>query len=255
MKITKIQFKNFMGYHNLNLPKNEEVFPDGLIIISGRNSYGKSTILEGILFAFFGPSIFLGRKADSFITYGQDKAEIYVFFILDSIKYYIFRKWGRTGSTSVKLFEMEKVSNKYREIKDFEISEFFEISKEQALNTVFVRQGQIEELANIKGAQLRDMLINLFRLDIIDDSLKYIDQEMKSKKLEKSKMEKNRVPIERIEADISRINQQLKDDKQEVQNNKQQKKDLEKELMKYPPKNLISELENQYRNKDIAEEK
>lgn len=244
-----------MGYHNLNLPKNEEIFPEGLIVISGRNSYGKSTILEGILFAFFGPSIFIGRKADSFITYGQDQAELYVFFILDDIKYYIFRKWGRTGSTSIKLFEMEKRSNKYREIKDFNLTEFFEISKEQALNTVFVRQGEIEELANIKGAQLRDMLINLFRLDIIDDSLKYLDQEMKLKKLEKSKIEKTKVPIERIEADINRVKQQVENDTKEVQNNKRKKKDLEKELMRYPPKNLISELENQYRNKDIVEEK
>ena len=27
MKITKLQFKNFMGYNSLNLPKNEEIFP------------------------------------------------------------------------------------------------------------------------------------------------------------------------------------------------------------------------------------
>ena len=67
-----------MGYKNLNLPKGNEELPNGLILISGKNSYGKSTILEGILFAFFGPRIFKGRKAESFITYGaQEKAEIY----------------------------------------------------------------------------------------------------------------------------------------------------------------------------------
>ena len=43
-------------------------------------------------------------------------------------------------------------SGQYREIKDFNIDRFFEILSEQALSTVFVRQGEVEELANKKGA-------------------------------------------------------------------------------------------------------
>ncbi|MDX1798661.1 MAG: AAA family ATPase, partial [Candidatus Lokiarchaeia archaeon] len=106
MHITKISFKNFMGYKNLDIPKKSDEFPEGLILISGKNSYGKSSILEGILFAFFGPRTFKGRNAASFITYGvQDKAEIYVYFTLDKKKYYIYRKWGRTGSITAKFFE------------------------------------------------------------------------------------------------------------------------------------------------------
>ena len=66
MKITKLNFKNFMGYKQLNLPDGEDDFPEGLILVSGKNSYGKSSILEGILFAFFGSKIFTGRNAESF---------------------------------------------------------------------------------------------------------------------------------------------------------------------------------------------
>jgi DNA repair exonuclease SbcCD ATPase subunit len=53
MLITKIIFKNFMGYKQLVLPQKNDELPKGLILISGKNSYGKSSILEGILFAFF----------------------------------------------------------------------------------------------------------------------------------------------------------------------------------------------------------
>ena len=132
MNITKIVFKNFMGYKQLELPKANEDLPEGLILISGQNSYGKSTILEGILFTFFGPKIFSGRNAASFITYGESKSEVTIYFTLDNKKYNMNRKWGRTGGTSIKLFEW--VKNAYREIKNFNIENFFEISTEK--NTI-----------------------------------------------------------------------------------------------------------------------
>ena len=192
-----------MGYKQLELPKDNEELPKGLVLISGQNSYGKSTILEGVLFAFFGPKIFSGRNASSFITYGEAKAEVTIYFSLDNKKYNIYRKWNRTGATTTKLFEW--IKNTYREIKKFNIENFFEISTEQALNTVFVRQGEVEELANKKGADLREMIIDLFRLNIIDDALSYLDSESKNEKYQKEKLEKQRVPDERIEKDINTV--------------------------------------------------
>ena len=203
MHITNLIFKNFMGYKQLALPKKMKEFPKGLILISGKNSYGKSTIIEGILFAFFGPKIFRGRNAASFITYGEDKADLTIYFTVDNKKYNIYRKWSRSGATTPKLFEWVKSS--YREIKTFNIENFFEISTEQALNTVFIRQGEVEELANKKGAELREMIIDLFRLNIIDDALAFLDRDSKNAKLNKENLERKRVPIDRIEKDITDV--------------------------------------------------
>ena len=255
MKITRLTFNNFMGYRNLNLPSDNDDFPEGLILISGKNSYGKSSILQGILMAFFGPKIFSNRKAESFITYGQDKSDLYIYFILDDKRYYIYRKWGRTGSTSSKLFEWDKKKNNYREVKDFDIEKFFEISRDQALNTVFVRQGEVEELANKRGAELREMIIDLFRLNIIEDALKYLDQESKSKSYEKSNLEKTRVPIERIELDINRINEENKNYKALISEKTKISNDYEMKLKSYPSQDLISELENLYKQREITKEK
>ena len=255
MKITKLTFKNFMGYRNLNLPNDNEEFPNGLILISGKNSYGKSSILQGILLSFFGPKIFSNRNAESFISYGQDQSEIYIYFLLDNKKYYIYRKWRRTGSTTSKLFEWDKKKNTYHEIKQLDIEKFLEISRDQALNTVFVRQGEVEELANKKGAELREMIIDLFRLNIIDDALKYLDNEIKSKNYDKAKLEKTRVPIERIEQDIKRINEENKNNKSILSKKKKLFKEYEIKLKSIPSQTLISKLESLYKQREITNEK
>ncbi|MFW9988988.1 MAG: ATP-binding protein [Candidatus Odinarchaeota archaeon] len=246
MLITKLNFKNFMGYKQLILPKENDELPNGLILISGKNSYGKSTILEGILFAFFGPRIFKGRNAESFICYGTQKSKIYVYFTLHKRKYYIYRKWGRTGSVTTKLFEMSENKEIYQEVKSFNAEKFFELSSEQAMSTVFVRQGEVEELANKKGAELREMLIDLFRLNIIDDALSFLDNEAKGKKNEKENLEKLRVPIERINEDITNIkaeNNQLRKKIGEEENAIEKYKEKIKIL---PSDELISRLENIY---------
>jgi exonuclease SbcC len=243
-----------MGYKQLSLPQGHDDLPEGLILISGKNSYGKSTILEGILFAFFGPKLSKGRNAESFITYGQEKAEIYLYFLLDEMKYYIYRKWSRSSSVSIKVFKMDK-SSQYREVKDFNISEFFEITPEQALSTVFVRQGEVEELATKKGADLRDMIINLFRLNIIDDALNVLDNEIKTKRFNKEQLEKNRVPIERIDEDINRAFYDIDQSTSIIETKTKLKNEIEKKLILYPSDDLILQLEKLYKQKENSFDK
>ncbi|MFX1378262.1 MAG: hypothetical protein ACFFA4_04140 [Promethearchaeota archaeon] len=255
MHITKIIFKNFMGYKQLNLPERTDEFPESLILISGKNSYGKSSILEGILFAFFGPKIFRGRNAASFITYGEDKAEVYIHFTLDKIKYYIYRKWGRTSSITTKLFEWNLVNNVYREVKRFNIEEFFEISSEQATSTVFVRQGEVEELANKKGAELRELIIDLFRLNIIDDALSFLDAEFKVKKQEKENLEKTRVPLKRIKEDIENVENENTLLEEEILDKKKKFDNLTKRIENFPSNELISELEKLYNQYNSTKDK
>jgi len=253
MYITKLTFKNFMGYKQLSLPKGIEEFPKGLILVSGKNSYGKSSIFEGIVFAFFGPKIFKGRNAASFITYGESKAELTIFFTLDKKKYNIFRRWGRTGATTTKLFEWDKTT--YREIKNFNIEKFFEISSEQALSTVFVRQGEVEELANKKGADLREMIIDLFRLDLIDDALNFLDVESKKKKFSKENLERNKVPIERIEEDINRITLENENFEKVVIEKKKKEEEYGQKIKNYPSNELITNLEKLYSQKNGVNDK
>jgi exonuclease SbcC len=172
---------------------------------------------------------------------------------LDNKKYNLYRKWGRKGGTTTKLFEWVKTS--YREVKNFHIENFFEISTEQALSTVFVRQGEVEELANKKGAELREMIIDLFRLNIIDDALFHLDRESKNIKHEKEKLEKKRVPLERIEEDIDKITLENNEIEENIIKNQNKKKNHEEKLSALPSSESIKKLERLLDQQKIDEEK
>jgi len=244
-----------MGYKRLNLPQGTEEFPEGLILISGKNSYGKSTILEGLLYAFFGPKIFRGKNASSFITYGESKAEITVYFSIDNKNHYLSRKWSRTGGSTTKLFEFNKKKNVYQEIRSFDLDKFFELSPEQAMSTVFVRQGEVEELANKKGAELRELIIDLFRLDIIEDALSSLDIESKTKKHRKETLERSKVPIERINEDINRVQNDIVGFVKEITEKEKLLQEYTQKINSYPSNELISKLEDLYTQKMIIENK
>jgi len=257
VKITKIQFINFMGYNSLKLPQNQdEELPEGLILINGRNSHGKSTILEGIIYVFFGATAFKMKKAESFITYGESTAEIYVYFTLDKINYYIYRKWSRSKSSiAKKMFRLNKSTGNYEEIKSFKIEDFFEITQEQALSTVFVKQGEIEELASKKGATVRDMILKLFRLDIIEKTLKFLDKEKSEKEASKDKLQEDLVPISRIEKEIDDLKTEIVNNENRTKEKSEEKRVKEERLAQLPSQELLSTLRGLYVNNTTNKEK
>ena len=57
---------NLERLHLLNFKKHEELLVDlsegGLTVIRGPNWAGKSTVLQGIMFALFGPGAVPGKK-------------------------------------------------------------------------------------------------------------------------------------------------------------------------------------------------
>jgi exonuclease SbcC len=120
---------------------------------------------------------------------------------------------------------------------------------------VFVRQGEVEELANKKGADLREMIIDLFRLNIIDDALSYLDQELKNSKYNKASMENKRVPIERIEEDISKIVLENIELEKKIIEHKKEKGELEIKISLLPSEDLINKMEMLNEQHKISKEK
>ncbi|MFX1369143.1 MAG: AAA family ATPase, partial [Promethearchaeota archaeon] len=54
MRILRIEVKSFKPFRDLVLPNDDEDLPDGLILIRGPNSTGKSSLFEAILWTLWG---------------------------------------------------------------------------------------------------------------------------------------------------------------------------------------------------------
>lgn len=178
MKILWISAKNFKCFNEIQLP-TEGSFPNGLFFVEGGNSVGKSSLFDAIFYAFFyDPTSAkeLGTKED-LIKRGKSETEVLVAFELDNKYYLIQRKHSRKTSVQAYLMEIEKqaaLEGKSKILKkisegvpdvEAKINSLFNINREKALNTLIVRQGSVQALAEAKGAELRDIIYELFQLE------------------------------------------------------------------------------------------
>ncbi|MHA1377597.1 MAG: AAA family ATPase [Candidatus Helarchaeota archaeon] len=245
MKIQRLSIRNFKCFRRVDLPArpNDEI-PEGLIIIQGNtkersNSFGKTSLVEAILVAFFG-HVVSELSISDMITFGEKTAEIKLSFSLDSKEYLIIRKLTRGRSQSVKYFQ--KVGTEYKEDPSIDIEKLLQITWEQAKGTVFVKQGEIESLVQAKPAGLRDLIIKLFRLDITESAQDYLHQIKTDGEIELKKIRKKfRAPVD-IKNEITEEKDELEKEKHKLNNVNDELKDLEQEIVKYPEINLIDEL-------------
>lgn len=95
MILERIEFKNFKRYSDETIN-----FSDGITGIIGNNGSGKSTIVQGILFALYG--VRAGIEGDFINSSGsesKEKCSVTLEFLKDGNKYNITRWYRRTPST------------------------------------------------------------------------------------------------------------------------------------------------------------
>ncbi len=227
MKILWIYAENFKCFNEIQLPK-DGIFPDGLFFVEGGNSVGKSSLFDAIFYAFFyDPTSAkeLGTKED-LIKRGKSETEVSVVFEVDNKYYRIQRKHSRKTSVQAYLMEIEKeaaLEGKTKIIKkisegvpdvEVKINSLFNITRDKALNTLIVRQGLVQALAEAKGAELRDIIYELFQLENYRDKAIEI---VKGKKLLLDE-EKEKNAIYRTTENISSEITETKDRIDEIKN-------------------------------------
>ncbi len=182
MRILWIRADNFKCYNNIRVP-TQGILPEGLIFVEGENSTGKSSLFDAIFYAFFyDPTTTkeLGTK-DDLIRRGYSETDVEVAFELDNKCYIVRRKHSKKTSVEAYLIGINakdamkgnksdeiKISEGVSEVED-KITELLNINKEKALNTLIVRQGSVQALAEAKGADLRNIIYELFQLDYYRD--------------------------------------------------------------------------------------
>ncbi len=251
MKILKIESKNFKPFDNISIPY-EGYLGEGFFIIKGKNSMGKTSIIESILWGLLGEHLMAEKDRKSIIKTGESKCEVAITFEISDILYRVIRtievirkrksfpeSQNDLVKSSALLFKKEKNEDKFIQlcrgpnIVNQEIESLLGVYPEVIEKTVYIRQKEVDKLALADPSELRELIKNLFGLNDFDDHIKKylknqinnINEEIKDLKIqigslltEQNELEKEKQILEEKDEKLSLKLQEIKKDKSTLMN-------------------------------------
>jgi len=246
MKILKIESKNFKPFDNISIPY-EGYLGEGFFIIKGKNSMGKTSIIESILWGLLGEHLMAEKDRKSIIKTGESKCEVAITFEISDILYRVIRtievirkrksfpeSQNDLVKSSALLFKKEKNEDKFIQlcrgpnIVNQEIESLLGVYPEVIEKTVYIRQKEVDKLALADPSELRELIKNLFGLNDFDDHIKKylknqinnINEEIKDLKIqigslltEQNELEKQKQILEEKKEKLELKLQEIKKDK------------------------------------------
>jgi exonuclease SbcC len=192
MILNSISLENFISHKETNLDLDY-----GINVVIGPNGAGKTSILDAISFALFCDYSNRGKK-ENLINNKAKTCNVSLRFSEGGIKYLLEWPIKRRGSPKGKL---------YREQKDRkmllaqggahsiipEIEKILSLDKSMFLQSVYVRQGEIEKLVTARPAERKELISKLLNIEDLEkayDRIKQvIDDYIKKQIVLKTKLE------------------------------------------------------------------
>jgi DNA repair exonuclease SbcCD ATPase subunit len=260
LKIQKLEIENFKPYSYVKLPPNNEFFNDGIFLINGKNSMGKSSLIEAVLWCILGDKILKNeRKRALCIKNNQKKCQVKVIFDIGGLQYQITRILqknkrtdGKIDSTAL-LYKLE--NNKFIPINrnisvDAEIEKLLGINVDSINRTIYVRQKEVDSLALANSTQMRTYLVDLFGLDLEFERIK---------KKFKIRIDKVETSVNELSIEISKISTlqtelenreiELEGEKKEINRIEQERKINKENLSILPKEEILVNFNLYYQNK------
>jgi DNA repair exonuclease SbcCD ATPase subunit len=184
LKIVKVEIENFKPYTRVVLPDNVDEsihLAEGLFLIRGNNSMGKTSFVQGMLWGLLGDGLMNDQKRKSLVKTGESSCKVNIIFDLGGTQYRIIRKLNlrKAKSTSNETdFNEETVlskrddvhekfvsiSNRSKPVNE-EVERMLGVSADIIEKTVYVRQKDVDRLALADPRELRELIMTLFGLD------------------------------------------------------------------------------------------
>jgi DNA repair exonuclease SbcCD ATPase subunit len=192
LKISRVEVENFKPYKYVTLPDvtGDTEFPEGLFLITGNNSMGKTSLIQAILWGLLGDGLIEDQQRKTLVKAGESGCKVDVTFSLGGIIYRIVRKLtikrSRTQKVDIDFNEEAVLFKKLRENdgsrKDDnfvaivnrprpvnqEVERMLGVSASMIEKTVYVRQKDVDRLALADPVELRRLITTLFGLDEFD---------------------------------------------------------------------------------------
>lgn len=178
MKLLKLEVKNFKPFRDLVLPQDDIEFPEGLMIIKGPNSTGKSSLFESILWCLWGATS-VGLNNDELVSFSSTHCKVILQFEVAGARYKIDRNYNSADGMAVVLFMKQgkawkRIADKSTSVAT-KLDEILNIELKQALNTLLVRQGEVAAIANATPTVLRKLLVDIYDIEILNKMTNHLD--------------------------------------------------------------------------------
>lgn len=207
MILRRIKLKDFVSHKDTEIE-----FPLGVTAIVGPNGAGKTSIVDAIIFSLSGDKV-RGERVEDLIRRGAGSAKVELTFEEGSKDYTVrwIRGKGRVEAT-LSRSDVGVISNGKGAVLE-EIAGILRMDKESAMNSIFIRQGEITSLVDADPRQRKNLLGKLIGLDRLEKAWEKMKEVTYHFKDIKSK----------LEGDIQGTNRELKV-------RKEQRNKLEKEI-------------------------
>ena len=254
MKIVRLELNNFRPFSNVIVPEDGEL-PDGLFVIQGPNSAGKTSLIQGLLWCLLGEDVInIPRK--KLVRRGETSCKVDMTFEVGGSLYRLVRKLTikkrrtKAGEDDFNCNATltQKDDRKFVPIKDGcapvnrEIERLLGISAENVTKTIFIRQKEVDSLAKAKPSDLRKIITDLFGLEEFESIKGKLDYSISDlqHKIGYLQKEMGRLDSEREERD-NKI-KELQTAKQELDKRNVEIKQLRETVKKLPKRVQINSI-------------
>lgn len=182
MILKSIELSNFVSHDSSNID-----FATGVNLIVGHNGAGKSSVVDAIKFALFNER--RSGNIQDLIKRGKQDASVRLGFNMGGIDYEVYRSiaarkgakeaWLRAGGSSI-AETSEGVTS--------QISRVLGMSKDVFLNSVFVKQGDIDSLIAEEPRKRKDFLAKVINIERLGKQASKIGEYVRRMEMDASRL-------------------------------------------------------------------
>jgi exonuclease SbcC len=165
------------GFKRLNIEEKLE-FPDGRLLVHGRNESGKSTLMEAIHYALYGMPLRPSKNAgnEDVIRYGRENAIVELEFSIDGIQYQVRRELHRK-KTNIHILNkreqgenLSRITTGARNVNRVLGEILHGIDSDALLNSCLVEQKELGKLEDANKQERIKAMSSLLNLEAFIDA-------------------------------------------------------------------------------------